>query len=153
MEAGGLVNAFGNGITFPFLVIYLHNVRGFSLALAGLVLAWGNGVGLLAGPVAGPIVDRIGGRITLGGALVLMAIGYGSYPLVTEPWHAFAAATVAGIGNGFFWPSQSTLLAGLTPPARRHQAFAMQRVSRNLGIGLGGMVGGLIATTSNPSTT
>jgi MFS family permease len=152
MEAGGLVNAFGNGITFPFLVIYLHNVRGFSLATAGLVLAVGNGIGLLAGPVAGPIVDRIGGRVTLGAALVLMAIGYGSYPLVTEPWHAFAAATVAGIGNGFFWPSQSTLLAALTPPARRHQAFAMQRVSRNLGIGLGGVVGGLIATTSNPTS-
>jgi MFS family permease len=152
MEAGGLVNAFGNGITFPFLVIYLHNVRGFSLAMAGLVLAVGNGIGLFAGPVAGPVVDRIGGRVTLGGALVLMAIGYGSYPLVTEPWHAFAAATVAGIGNGFFWPSQSTLLAGLSPSARRHQAFAMQRVSRNLGIGLGGMVGGLIATTSDPTS-
>ena len=53
MEAGGLVNAFGNGITFPFLVIYLHNVRGFSLATAGLVVAAGNAIGLLAGPVAG----------------------------------------------------------------------------------------------------
>ena len=102
MEAGGLVNAFGNGITFPFLVIYLHNVRGFSLVTAGLVLAAGNAIGLLAGPVAGPVVDRVGGRVTLGGALVLMAVGYGAYPLVREPWHAFAAALVAGVGNGFF---------------------------------------------------
>ena len=53
------MNAFGNGITFPFLVIYLHNVRGFSLATAGLVVAAGNAIGLLAGPVAGPIVDRM----------------------------------------------------------------------------------------------
>ena len=29
MEAGGLANAFGNGLAFPFLFIYLHNVRGF----------------------------------------------------------------------------------------------------------------------------
>jgi MFS family permease len=152
MEAGGLVNAFGNGITFPFLVIYLHNVRGFSLATAGLVLAAGNAIGLLAGPVAGPFVDRLGGRLTLAVALVLMAIGFGGYALVTEPWHAFAAALVAGIGNGIFWPSQSTLLAGLTPPARRHAAFAVQRVSRNLGIGLGGVAGGLIATTTDPTS-
>ena len=48
-----------------------------------------------------------------------------------------------------FWPSQSTLLAGLTPAARRHAAFAVQRVSRNLGIGLGGLTGGLIATTTD----
>lgn len=152
MEAGGLVNAFGNGITFPFLVIYLHNVRGFSLATAGLVVAAGNAIGLVAGPVAGPFVDRIGGRLTLAASLVLMAVGYAAYSLVTEPWHAFAASLVAGVGTGIFWPSQSTLLAGLTPVARRHAAFAMQRVSRNLGIGLGGLTGGLIATTADPES-
>jgi MFS family permease len=152
MEAGGLVNAFGNGITFPFLVIYLHNVRGFSLATAGLVVAAGNAIGLVAGPVAGPVVDRIGGRLTLAVALVLQAIGFALYPWVTEPWQAFGASVVAGIGTGVFWPSQSTLLAGLTPPARRHSAFALQRVSRNLGIGLGGLAGGLIATTADPTS-
>jgi MFS family permease len=152
MEAGGLVNAFGNGITFPYLVIYLHNVRGFPLATAGFVLAAGNAIGLLASPVSGPIVDRIGGRLTLAAALVLMAVGYGSYALVHEPWQAYAASLVAGVGNGAFWTSQSTLLAGLTPPERRHSAFAVQRVTRNLGIGLGGLVGGLIATTADPTS-
>ena len=53
---------------------------------------------------------------------------------------------VSGIGTGFFWPAQSTLLAGLTPPDRRPATFAMQRVMMNLGIGLGALVGGLIAT-------
>ena len=28
IQAGGLVNALGNGIVFPFAIIYLHNVRG-----------------------------------------------------------------------------------------------------------------------------
>ena len=32
MEVGGFANAFGNGLAFPFLFIYLHNVRGFALA-------------------------------------------------------------------------------------------------------------------------
>lgn len=146
------MNAFGNGVTFPFLVIYLHNVRGFSLATAGLVLAVGSAVGLVAGPIAGPLVDRIGGRATLAASLVLMAIGYGAFPLVREPWHAFAASLVAGAGNGGFWPSQSTLLTGLAARSRRHAAFAVQRMTRNLGIGLGGVAGGLIATTSDPSS-
>ena len=80
MEAGGLANAFGNGITFPFLVIYLHNVRGLSLATAGLVLAAHSAVGLVASPVAGLLIDRFGGRVTLAASLVLMAIGYGLLP-------------------------------------------------------------------------
>ncbi len=152
MEAGGLVNAVGNGMTFPFLVIYLHNVRGFSLATAGFVIAAGNAIGLIAGPVSGPVVDRIGGRLTLAIGLILMAVGFAAYPFVHEPWQAYAAALVAGIGNGVFWTSQSTLLTGLTPPDRRHSAFAVQRVTRNLGIGIGGLAGGLIATTTNPTS-
>ena len=59
---------------------------------------------------------------------------------------------MTGIGNGMFWPAQSTLITMLTARARRHAAFAMQRVVMNLGIGLGALVGGLIATTSRPAT-
>jgi MFS family permease len=152
MEAGGLANAFGNGITFPFVVIYLHSVRDVSLTAAGLVLAFHSLVSLASGPVVGLLVDRIGARRTLAGGLVLMAVGWGAFPLVRETWQAFVFAGIAGLGNGGFWPSQSALLAGLTPQPRRHAAYALQRVTRNLGIGLGGLVGGLIATTSDPTS-
>jgi predicted MFS family arabinose efflux permease len=152
LNGGGFANALGQGIAYPFVAIYLHNVRGFSLATTGLVLAVIGGTGLLFGPLIGIVVDRVGGRTTLAGALVLMAIAFGVFPLIREPWHAVLASALAGVGNSGFWPSQSTLLAGLTPQARRHGAFALQRVTRNLGIGLGGLVGGLIATTSDPTS-
>jgi predicted MFS family arabinose efflux permease len=152
MNGGGFANALGQGIAYPFVAIYLHNVRGFSLATTGLVLAVIGGTGLMFGPLIGIVVDRVGGRATLAGALVLMAIAFGAFPLIREPWHAVLASALAGVGNSGFWPSQSTLLAGLTPQARRHGAFALQRVTRNLGIGLGGLVGGLIATTSEPTS-
>ncbi|HEX2045926.1 MAG TPA: MFS transporter [Gaiellaceae bacterium] len=152
LNGGGLANAFGNGITFPYLVIYLHNVRGFSLATAGLILASGSVVGLTLGPFVGVLVDRLGGRLTLGAALAVMAVGVGLFPLVREPWHAFVLYGLVGAGNGGFWPSQSALLAGLTPQPRRHGAYALQRVTRNFGIGFGGVVGGFIATTGDPTS-
>ena len=61
LNLGGLANALGHGLAFPFLIIYLHNVRGFSLPTAGLVLATTGAVSLLAGPGVGIVVDRIGG--------------------------------------------------------------------------------------------
>ena len=97
-----------NGVAYPFTVIYLHNVRGFSLGIAGLVLATNAVVGLGAGQLAGVVVDRFGARVTLAVSLLLMAIGFGSFPWVTEPWHAFLASAIAGVGNGGFWPSQSS---------------------------------------------
>ena len=30
LQLGGLMNAFGNGLVVPFLLIYLHNERGIS---------------------------------------------------------------------------------------------------------------------------
>jgi len=152
MEVGGLANAFGNGLAFPFLFIYLHNVRGFALDTVGLIVATSALAGIATIPFSGAVVDRFGGRPVLAVSLVLLAIGYGLLPLVHEPWEALVLMAIGGVGNGAFWPSQSTLLAGLTPPERRHAAFALQRVTRNLGIGLGGLSGGLIATTENASS-
>jgi MFS family permease len=152
LNTGGLMNAFGTGIAYPFVVIYFHNVRGFSLGISGLILAASGAAGILFGPGIGVVVDKVGGRLTLAGALVLQAVGWGSLAFIHEPWQAVLSAIVAGVGNAGFWPSQSSLLAGLTPQARRHGAFALQRVTRNLGIGLGGLVGGLIATTTDATS-
>jgi MFS family permease len=152
LQMGGLANWLGQGIAYPFLVIYLHNVRGFSLDTAGLVLASSAAIGLVSFPVAGAIVDRVGGRVTLAGALVVQAVGYALFPLVHEPWEAFGVAAVVGAGVGGFWPGQSTLLAGLMPEERRHAAYSVQRITMNLGFGLGGLTGGLIASTENATT-
>src|SRR5688572_11439292 len=150
LQLGGLANAFGNGVILPFALIYLHNVQGIGLGTAGLVLATNGFVSIASGPIGGVLVDRVGGKAVLASALVFLAVGYAGYVLVDSAWKGFVVASVTGIGNGLFWPAQSTLITVLTPRARRHAAFAMQRVVMNLGIGLGALVGGLIATTSRP---
>ena len=152
LQVGGLMNSFGNGLALPFLVIYLHNVRGFSLGTAGLIVAVSSLAQLGAGVLAGPLIDRVGPRPTLAGGLVLQAIGYGLLPLVRVPWEAFVLIAIEGAGSAGFWPSQSTLISRLSPTARRHAAFAQQRVTMNLGIGLGGLAAGLIAVVGDPTT-
>jgi MFS family permease len=152
LQAGGLANMFGNGVIGPFLIIYLHNVRGISLGVAGLIVASNSAAGLLSGFVGGALSDRIGPRTVLGGALVVMAVAFALFPLIRSPWHAFALNLLAGAGSGAFWPSQSTLLGALTPKERRHAAFAQQRMTMNVGIALGGLVAGAIARTDHPGT-
>jgi MFS family permease len=152
LQLGGVMNSFGNGVVLPFLVIYLHDVRGFGLGVSGLVVSVSAAAQLTAGLVAGPLVDRLGPRPVLGAGLVMQCAGFGLFPLVRSPWHAFVLIAVEGAGSAGFWPSQSTLIARLTPAARRHAAYAQQRVTMNLGIGLGGVAGGLIASVSQPSS-
>jgi MFS family permease len=152
LQAGGLANMFGNGVIGPFLIIYLHNVRGISLGLAGLIVASSSAAALCSGFVGGALSDRIGPRAVLSGALLVMAVGFALFPLIRSPWHAFLLNMLVGAGSGSFWPSQSTLLGSLTPPDRRHTAFAQQRMTMNLGIALGGLVAGAIARTDRPGT-
>ena len=152
LQVGGLMNSFGNGLALPFLVIYLHNVRGFSLGTAGLIVAISSAGLVGAGIFAGPLIDRFGPKRVLGTGLVLQAVGYGLLPLVRSPWQAFVLVGIEGAGSAGFWPSQSTLISRLTPAARRHAAFAQQRVTMNLGIGLGGLAAGLIAHVDDPTS-
>jgi MFS family permease len=152
LQVGGLANSFGNGVVFPFLAIYLHNVRGFGIATAGLAIAVSSAFQLLAGVAMGPVIDRLGPKRVLASGLVVQGAGFGLLPLVSEPWHAYALLAVEGAGSAAFWPSQSTLISRLTPAPRLHAAFAQQRVTMNLGVGLGGVTGGLIANVDSPTS-
>jgi MFS family permease len=147
-----VLNSFGNGFVYPFLFIYLHNVRGFALGVSGLIVATNAGVALVAGTPAGAAADRFGAKRTLAASLALLAAAFALFPLVRAPWHAFGLAALVGLANGVFWPSYHTLLAAITPAERRHAGYSLQRVSMNLGFGVGGALAGLIAVSARPGT-
>jgi len=152
LQVGGLLNAFGNGVVLPFLIIYLHNVRGISLGLAGLAAATQSATALASGFFGGTLSDRVGPKRVLIVALCVMTVAFALMPLIRTPWHAFAVYVVWGAGSGSFWPSQSALLAGLTPPQRRSPAYALQRLPMNLGAAIGGVPAGLVASVAHPSS-
>jgi MFS family permease len=154
--AGGIfVNYLGYGAVLPFEVIYLHDGLGFSVGLAGLIISLISGVAVLSAAPAGPLIDRFGARAVAAAGAVALALGYAGLgyagltaarsPAVAVVAVAVAAAVIAGVGNGALNPSQSTLVATLCPPHLRHRATAVSRVAGNVGVGLGGGVGGLVA--------
>jgi MFS family permease len=145
IEAGVFLNMLGYGAVLPFEIIYLHNGRGFSLSVAGLVVGTITGVAVLVSPAAGPLIDRFGARLTAIGAGVALAAGYGGLAFAPAPTAAFAAAACAGAGNGALSPSQTTLLTTLAAADVRHRVTAVSRVAGNAGIGIGGVLGGLVA--------
>jgi MFS family permease len=146
VQIGIFLNTFGWGAVLPFEVIYLHDGRGFSLSVAGLIVGTLTGVAVLAAPLAGPVIDRFGARATAVGAGVALAAGYAGLAFAHSPAVAFAAAALGGAGNGALNPAQSTLLATLAPADLRHRATAVSRVCTNAGFGIGGALGGLVAS-------
>jgi MFS family permease len=146
------VSAFGSGLVLPFLIIYLHRVRGIEIEVAGLALGMVAVAGLVAGPVSGSFVDRFGARFALMAALFLSATGALLVIWVREPWQAFVATAVLGCGEAAFWPSIQSLLAGAVTTEQRSSVFAVHYATLNAGLGVGGVLGGLLASISSPSS-
>jgi MFS family permease len=134
-----MISAAGTGLTMPFLLVYLHDVRGIPLAVAGLavsMIAAGSVAGNLAG---GAFSDRLGARNPLILGLAITAAGTAMLTVVAAPWHAFAAAATVGLGAGIVWPAQDALLATVVSPAQRSSVFSVRFASMNAGLGIGAL--------------
>jgi MFS family permease len=145
LQLGVLINFLGNGMVAPFLVIYLHFGRGISLGLAGSAVALGGITAVTSGLLAGSLGDRVGPRNILVGGMVCNAVAYLLYTQVTAPWQAFAVGTMVGVGTGTYGPSSQNLLASMVRAENRPAAFAQNRVTAVVGLGLGGLIGGIFA--------
>ena len=147
LQLGGLLNAIGNVLVLPFTLIYLHNERGIDLGTAGLVLATNAAVSLVAGPIAGALVDRVGGKRMLTIALCFLSSGSAVTRSSRPPGRVSSPRPSSGSATA---PSGRPNRRSSPGCAReqRPATFAMQRVTMNLGIGIGGLAGGLIASES-----
>ncbi|MEA2447589.1 MAG: hypothetical protein QOK47_1226, partial [Actinomycetota bacterium] len=150
--AGDTISFFGNGLVMPFTIVYLTRARGIEIEVAGLVIGARALIGVIAGPFAGALVDRVGSRRVLIFATVATAVGILAYAGVHEPWQAFVAAGISGLGFASFWPSMQSLLSSVVGPRSRSAVFAVHYAALNLGIGIGGILGGFIADIDDPST-
>ena len=146
------IQTLGRGLTLPFTVIYLHEVRGISLDLAGLLMAFIAVVALLVTGPAGALTDRLGARRMLLWATSAQLVGCVILAFATTPLMVALAFVFLGFNFGVSWPAFNSLVAAITTGAARQQYFGINFALVNLGIGLGGIIGGLYADVANPST-
>jgi predicted MFS family arabinose efflux permease len=148
LQAGNALNYFGYGLILPFEIIYLHQIRGFSTATAGLVLAAIMGTAAIVTPPTGALLDRYSAKAVVVAGSVASALGYAGFTFVERPWQAFACSIVGGAGFGAAGTANRTLMVRLIRPEQRVAAFALNRVAGNLGIGLGATVGGFVVASA-----
>src|SRR5437764_13306325 len=89
LQAGNALNYFGFGLVLPFEIIYLHQLRGFSTATAGLVLAATAGTAAVVAPPTGGLLDRYSATAIVVARLLASSLGYAGFAYVETPWQAF----------------------------------------------------------------
>lgn len=144
MVLGICLNAIGGGMTLSLLLVYLHDMRGFTNTFGGFLLAWGAIVSIIASTPMGALVDRIGPKKVMIVGLLLNSAAAFSLAFVTTHLHVILALTAINIAGQAIWPSQSVVLTRVTPEENRSKIFGLNFMLLNLGLGLGGLIGSLI---------
>ena len=149
LQGATALSFFGTGLILPFEIIYLHEVRGFSTATAGLVVATVMATGAALTLPAGALLDRFSAKSLLITGNLVNAVGYGGLAFVHRPWQGFVCSAIGGAGFGFVATASQVLTLTLVPPEQRAASTAMRRVSTNFGTGFGATVAGFVVAAAH----
>jgi DHA2 family multidrug resistance protein len=137
------VSMFGGMILLP---IFVQKMMGYTSTLAGMTLAPGGLVAMLAMPVCGRLVRKIDSRFLLVGSLLVMSFStylmsrFNSYvDFETVLWPRL----VSGLALAFHFVPLTTLTMGFLPKEELGTATALFTLTRNMG----GSVGIALAAT------
>ncbi|WP_307624157.1 MFS transporter [Streptomyces sp. V3I7] len=152
IHAGNALSAFGLGFTVPYLYVYVAQVRGLGAMTAGLVLAVFAAAALIVLPFAGRAIVRRGPLPVLLAALVASALGALGLGLSGQAWSVLITAALLGAGQAVMQPALATMIVDCSTSDTRSRSFAMQFFLQNLGLGVGGLIGGHLVDTSRVSS-
>lgn len=151
IQAGNALTAFGIGFTVPFLYIYVAQVRDLgSMAATSAFVAFALGA-LVALPFTGRVIDRRGPVPVVIGAAITASVGALSLGLSTGITAILFSALALGAGQAVMQPALATMIVWCSTPSTRTRAFALQFFMQNLGLGIGGLLGGQIVDESRPA--
>ncbi|WP_326666440.1 MFS transporter [Streptomyces sp. NBC_00385] len=152
IQLGSALSAFGLGFTVPYLYVYVAQVRDLGAGTAGVVLAVFAMAALAVLPFTGRVIDRRGPLPVLVVASAVASLGAVALGFSSQVTAAVLSAAVLGAGTAVMQPALATMLVRCSDATTRTRAFAMQFFLQNLGLGIGGLVGGLIVDTSRASS-
>ncbi|QGZ53006.1 MFS transporter [Streptomyces sp. QHH-9511] len=152
IQAGSALSAFGLGFTVPYLYVYVAQVRDLGATTAGSVLAVFAMAALAVLPFSGRAVDRRGPVPVLLVAAVLAALGALGMGLSGSVATVVGSAALLGAGTAVMQPALATMIVWCSDPVGRTRSFAMQFFLQNLGLGVGGLIGGQLVDESRPGS-
>ena len=164
---GQLVNVFGSGLVYPFATIHFHLRVGVSLAVVGFGLGVKSVATAAGTALGGLLADRVGRKPVMVGSMAGSAVTLSAFAFVGElatvvpaslttildvspVGVAFVAvATVSGLTVGLYPPAAQAMVADLTGGERRDDAYALLKLTNNVGFGAGFVVGGVLYSVAS----
>lgn len=147
-----LIMAFGFAVSFPYISIYLYQVRELPMSLIGSMLTTAYVSGVVGRIVGGILISRIGRKKVLVGTFYIRSLLFLFISLVVwKNLHPFLFVPALMLNSFFFnifMTTVDTIIADVTDPSNRNLAYSTNRVGINLGWAAGPAIGGFLAEIS-----
>jgi predicted MFS family arabinose efflux permease len=137
-------------MALPFLVLYLTKHLGVPALVAALAISTYGAGGMLTGPIAGRLSDRIGPFAVMRGSLALTGVVLLVLPLAHSVAFVLVLTFLWAVVGDATRPATMSALTAATPPEQRRAAIALNRLATNLGMSIGPAAGGFLALVSFP---
>ena len=135
---------FSFGVLSNYLAIYGKEVMGITGGTGTYFMLCS--VGLMLSRLQGSKALREG-RVTFnaGSGMVISLIGYTLFILVSNDIGYYGSALLIGLGNGHMWPAFQNMTINVAGNNQRGTANSTILISWDIGMGLGILLGGVIA--------
>lgn len=135
---------FSFGVLSNYLAIYGKEVMGITGGTGTYFLLCS--IGLMASRLQGSKALRQG-RVTYnaGSGMVISLVGYTLFILVPNNVGYYGSALLIGLGNGHMWPAFQNMTINVAQNNQRGTANSTILISWDIGMGLGILLGGVIA--------
>lgn len=150
LALGRLLSQLGSGFTMFYAPIFFVNQVGLSATQVGVGIGSASLSGIIGRVMGGSFADSQfwGRRRTLLLSAVVSAIASLVLAIANDFPVFVVGNLLMGLGLGLYWPAGEAMIADLTTPVNRNEAFALSRLCDSLGLGLGVVLGGLLIGTT-----
>lgn len=145
---GMLLSTIGSSMIWPFLMVYASERLNLPLTQTATLVTLNSAASLIMTFAAGQITDRVGRKMVMVVSLLSNAVVY-LFLSHAGTYAQFAILMVMlGASNPLYRVGADAMLADLTTPEKRADAYSILRMSNNAGIAIGPSVGGFLAAAS-----
>ncbi len=145
LVGASFIDRLGGALIFPFFALYITQHFKVGMTQVGILLAIFSISSMVGGIIGGALTDKYGRKKLIIFSLIMSATSTVAMGLVDDLKVFYVLAVLVGVLADTGGPAHQAMVADLVPERKRSQGFAVMRVTANLAVTIGPMIGGLLA--------
>lgn len=145
LVGASFIDRLGGALVFPFFSLYITQKFHVGMTEVGTIMFFFSISSVVGGAIGGALADKYGRKSIIIFSLIMSATSTVLMGLVNDIRLFYGVAILVGVLADTGGPAHQAMTADLLPVEKRSTGFGVLRVSANLAVTLGPMIGGLLA--------